>query len=104
MAAAATYLTQTGAASTYLTQTGAASTYATQTTATTLATNIGNDTYGFWYYPWLSGWVHGNGVAVAMQATYSNNAGTLSTARNSTGNYTISWTTSKTQPYVLVTP
>ena len=98
------YLTTTAAAATYLTTTGAASTYATQTTVNSLSTNLTNDAYGFWYYPYLAGWVHGNGAAVNMQATYVNNAGTLTATRNSTGNYTISWTTSKTQPYVLVTP
>ena len=98
------YLTTTSAAATYLTQTNAASTYATQTTVNTISTNLSNDNYGFWYYPFLAGQIHGNSTSVALINTYVNAAGAINATRNGTGNYTVSWTTSKTLPYVLMTP
>ena len=98
------YLTTTSAAATYLTQTNAASTYATQTTVNTISTNLTNDNYGFWYYPYLAGWVHGNSTNVAMSQTYVNNAGTLTLTRNNVGNYTVGWTNALSKPFVLLTP
>ena len=98
------YLTTTSAAATYLTQTNAASTYATQTTVNAISTNLSNDNYGFWYYPYLAGWVHGNSTNVAMSQTYVNNAGTLTLTRTNVGNYTVGWTNALSKPFVLLTP
>ena len=98
------YLTTTSAAATYLTQTTAASTYATQTTVNAISTNLTNDNYGFWFYPYLAGWVHGNSTNVSMSQTYVNNAGTLTLTRNNVGNYTVGWTNALSKPFVLLTP
>ena len=95
----------------YLTTTVAASTYATQTSVntvssnvSTLTSNLSSDYYSFWYYPYLAGWVHGNGSNVSMSQTYVNNAGTLTLTRNNVGNYTVGWTTALSKPFVLLTP
>ena len=95
----------------YLTTTVAASTYATQTSVntvssnvSTLTSNLSSDYYGFWYYPYLAGWVHGNSTNVAMSQTYVNNAGTLTLTRNNVGNYTVGWTTALSKPFILLTP
>jgi hypothetical protein len=65
---------------------------------------LNNDSYGFWYYPFLAGWIHGNGSNVAMTQTYVNNAGTLTLTRNNVGNYTVGWTNALSKPFVLLTP
>jgi hypothetical protein len=59
---------------------------------------------GFWYYPYLAGWVHGNSTNVAMSQTYVNNAGTLTLTRNNVGNYTVGWTNALSKPFMLLTP
>ena len=94
----------------YLTTTVAASTYATQTSVntissnvSTLTSNLNGDLYGFWYYPYLAGWIHGNSTNVAMTQTYVNNAGTLTLTRNGVGNYTVGWTTALSKPFILLT-
>ena len=95
----------------YLTTSAAESTYATQTSlstvssnVSTLTSNLNNDSYGFWYYPWLSGWVHGDGSTAVMSGTYVNNTGgSVTVTRNNTGNYTVSWGASKNPLYAMVT-
>ena len=68
-----------------------------------MTSNLSNDTYGFWYYPFLPDWVHGNRTNMAMTQTYANNAGTLTLTRNNVGNYTVAWTNALSRPVVLLT-